>query len=488
MKKENRTIYKIIAILALILAVWSCKDDINKAGYDLLLPGDLVSAHKVTMDKSTMSSYTVVDENLSTNKPNYNLLGTFVDPVFGISVADFAAQFKLLEVPKYKSTDEIDSTVLIIRYRSSFYGDTVAPLKINVYELTADLNDRDDAMYYQNVDLKGMTNGQVVGSILHKPQRLRISRDTVLKTVDTTYTNLRIKLNKALEEKLVNLSLSVLGIDTPNVPFLKDFKGLYVESEPLTEAGAILRAAPDAIAIYTHKWKKTPEDTIQGNDSIKEVIESRIDVTKNSARVSRFDHGGYQTAKFYTKLGENPAEQDTLIYLQTTGGLSSKIYIPDLDQWADSTGVTINKAELIFTVERTMTDTIPKVKPKPKYIAPIYTVPPKLILSLIGNDKEIFVQKGTNKGQLIYPADLTFSESYYGGWFDQEAGTYTFNLAAHLQKLMKKEVDKDGNRLLKNNGFYLTTDNKNSIFSRVVLKGAKSTTGIRFEVTYTKIK
>jgi len=321
-----------MAILALMLALWSCKDDLNKTGYDLLLPGDLISAHKVIMDKSTMSSYTVEDERLSTFKPSYNLLGTFVDPVMGITVADFAAQFKLLEVPSYKTTEEIDSTVLVIRYSSTFYGDTLVPLKINVYELTSGLEDTDTAQYYQDEDLKSMTNGQVVGSATHFPTRKRINKEMNISsnndttyTIDTIYTDLRIHLSKALQDKLVSASLNSLDTIEPNERFMRSFKGLYVESEPLAEGGAILKAAPEAIHLYTHKWNKKTVivDNVPKTDSTLVAVDSRIDITKNSARVNRFDHGGYQTAIFAGRLGKDAAEQNPLLYLQSPGGLNS---------------------------------------------------------------------------------------------------------------------------------------------------------------------
>lgn len=469
MRTENKTMLKFIALLALVtMTFWSCKDEINDTGYDLLLPGDLVSANKVSVDKASISSFTVIDEKLRSSKPAYNLLGTFVDPVFGKTTADFACQFRLGETPKFKQGDRIDSLVFYLTYRS-FYGDTVTVQNFKAYELNTDLNADDTINYHQDIDLKALANSEVVGEVNHRV----IHRDSLHSSAstarDTITIVVRMKLSQALAQKIMAVSDSALRINPkdPNIPFLKFFKGLYIEAGDLNQGGAIVRGVPQALIMYTPKTT-TATDTTPGS------VATYYNVSKNSARVNRFVHD-YSSARFASLLNQQNQQQDSLIYLQTTGGLSSKIYIQDLNKWlsADSSDIAINKAELVLTVEQAFTDTV------------TFIPPPKLILSLLDNNGAIT----DTLGQLIQPADLTFSESYYGGTYNEDDGTYRFNLAGHLQQLIKERDKKDDDKTkLKNNGFYLTMDNKNSIFSRVVLKGATSKTGIRFDITYSRIK
>lgn len=472
MKTENRTMYKFMAVWALIiLALWGCKEDMNKTGYDLLLPGDLISANKAIFNRDSISAYTIKDKDLRTNKPDYNLLGTLVDPVFGKTTASFACQFRISGVPKFKKDDPIDSLVFYMTY-SSLYGDTTTAQNIKAYELVTGFSDEDTVSYFQNIDLKGMSGSVVLGEINHR-QRHRDSiyvatSDTTgsYKQIDTMTVRIRLdKFDQTLARKIMDATLTAFTDNPgqPNIPFLNSFKGLYIEPGDLSQGGAIVSMKPRAMIMYT------PKPTT-ATDPVKAEYATYYDVTRLAARVNHFEHD-YSTTSFAAHL-DKPDSRDSLIYLQSTGGLSSKIYIPDIKYWIkDSAGVAINKAELILTVEQAYTDTL------------VYTVPPKLILSLIGDNGAI----NDATGQLIKPVDLTFSESYYGGVYNKKDGTYRFNLAGHLQKLIK-EKDKADNERLKNNGFYLTTDNKNSVFSRVVLKGPASKTGIRFEVTYTKIK
>lgn len=448
MRKGQKVMYKFVAGFALMVVIFGgCKNDLNKTGYDLLLPGDLVSPRKAILDKTKNKAFTVTDEKQRTDEPAYNLLGTFNDSVFGKTIADYACQFKMMEIPKFKLDHQIDSMVLIISYRS-FYGDTVTAQKFNAYELTSDLGTVDNTKYYQDKNLKAMTNGEKVGTVVYYPT-FRDSLHSSTSTVrDTITMNIRIKLNESLTRKLVELSLSSLEINKtePNIPFLQSFKGLYIETEEGTQGGAIMRTHPYAIAIYSRTTASLPRDSIRT---------TYFDVTSNSVCVSHFVHDYLATA-FADNL-DKKVNQDSLIYLQTTGGLASRIFIPGLDSWKDSVGCAINKAELIFKIDPVVSDT---AKYKPPY---------RLILSAVNA-----------KDSLYFPSDLNFSQAYYGGIYNKVDGTYRFNLAKHMQELItgKKE----------NFGFYLSTENRNSSYNRVALKGVTSKVGIQMEITYSKYK
>lgn len=448
--------YRSIIVFALItLVFWSCKDDMNQTGYDLLLPGDKISAHKVATSRDSISSFTVRDEILRTSKPEYNLLGTFVDPVFGKTTADFAVQFRLSEYPSYEMGHHVDSLVLYMTY-DSFYGYTNTIQNFKAYELVSDLKAADTVTYFQNVDLKSLAAIEPAGEVNH-----RIHYDTVRSTttqVLDTITYIRIKLKLEMAQKLMQESFAALSADKedPNVPFLQAFKGLYIEAGDLSQDGAIAQATPRAIVMYTRKTD-APTDTV--------TSETYFYATKSSARVNRFVHD-YSTTDFAANL-DQMNQQDSLIYLQTTGGLSSRIKIEGLNDWKDSTSAAINKAELVFKVEGSTIDTV------------VFIPAPKIILSLIDQNGNIHTSKDNVLTQnYILPSDLAFSEAYYGGVYNPKDSTYRFNLAKYMQEIVKGKTE--------NYGFYLSTYNKNAIYNRVVLKGATSKPGIRFDITYTK--
>ena len=451
--------YKFVAGFALVsLIFWSCKDELNKTGYGLLDKGDLVSVSQTEIDKSTIKSFTVTDEKQRTDETTYNLLGTFNDPVFGKITADFACQFRLSNYPDLSKNAQPDSLVLYLLYMQIF-GDTVTPQRLKVYELASDLSF--DGKYYQDVELKAISNGEVLADYNYVPKfRLdsltNIYGSTKKNPKDTVIQEIAIKLSASMLNRLWAADSLTLS---DNDKFMDYFKGLYVEAADINQGGTIMTiftlASGSRMIMHYHN---SEEDSLIYNYNINE----------NTARVSRFNHN-YSTTAFAANL-DKKENQDSLIYLQTTGGLGSKILIPNLgslkkmfpELGGDTTNIAINKAELIFTVDQFYTDTA-------KYLPPY-----QVILSAI-NQKD---------SSLYFPSDLAFSEEYFGGIYNSEDGTYRFNIAKHVQELMTMPTDSEEKV---RGSFYLSTADRNTNYSRVVLKGATSSTGIRLEITYSKI-
>ena len=463
--------FKFVAVFALLVVIlWGCSDQMNKTGYDLLLPGDLVSARKISIDKSLIKAYTVTDDSLRTNKPEYNLLGVYNDPVFGKTTANFAAQFRLKKY--YDSTNAtVDSLTLKLLYIETT-GDTITPQTLRAYELNSDLNA--EAIYYQYEDLKSKAKNEMLAEINYVPKAFKLYWDSIhpgagstKKTPrDTVIHEIKFKLPLSLGQKLMAFKMPVVKPSEDNNVndiFVPYFKGLFVEAGNLNQGGSIMRIRTLAQASVMKLYYHHPNDSATVTKPVKDSVTYVMNTA--AARTSHFEHN-YSTD--ITANLDKLNQQDSLLYLQTAGGLSNKIYIPSLNNWKDSVGCAINKAELIFQVQKNLIDTL------------LSPAPEKLILTLLGKDKygkEMIVD---SLGRYFYPTDLSLSQAYYGGTYNKADGTYRFNLAKHLQEIIKRTKGKDTNY-----GFYLTTDNKNAIFRRLVLKGSSS---IHFNITYTKVK
>jgi len=447
-KREIAAKYKfVIGFVGMVMIFWGCTNSINDLGKNLLLPGDLVQVRNYS--EKNIKAYTVSDGNQRTDEPGYNLLGTFNDPLFGKTTVDFACQFRLSAYPDSLKTISIkpvvDSLVLVLLYKE-VYGDTLTPQQLKVYELGSDLDI--DQKYYQDTNLKGMSKGELVGAKNYIP---KFKLDSLSSTYgstkkvpkDTTVQEIRIKLNQNILNKLMAADSATWS---DNDKFIKYFKGLYVEAGDLNNGGAVMKigtlAAGSNMAIHYHTNK---------TDSLAYIY----NINGSSARVSRFAHDYSHTA-FAANLDKTNI-QDSLIYLQTTGGLRTKILIPNLGTWSDSTNFAINRAELIFQVDSTITD-LTKFVPSEQ-----------LVLTAIDKD-----------GKEYFPSDLAFSSLYYGGTYNSKDKTYRFNIAKHMQEVIEKKKE--------NYGFYLSTAFRSATFRRVVLKGATSKTGIKLEIAYSKIK
>ena len=448
MKKERAVFYKFaIGFAGMVITLWACKDNISDAGLNLLPKSDLVKVSQV-VEKSSIKAYTEVDGNQRTDRPTFNLLGTFNDSIFGNTSASFACQLRLNSFPKYKKNDHLDSLVYFVAYKE-IYGDKVTPQKFKVYELASSLVY--DNKYYQDVDLKALANPIPVCEYQYIP---KFKLDSLSTTYGSTKADPKDTVNQEISFKLNNsLGLKLMAADSATLSdndlFLQYFKGLYVEAEDLGSGGTIMKSTGSGMILYFHKDNDTTKYT------------QTFYVTSSSARVSHFHHD-YSKTSFAADL-DNPETPDSLIYLQTTGGLRSKILIPDLGNWSDSTNIAINGAELVLQIDTTVTNVY-------KYLPP-----PQLVFSAIGLD---------TLGNVIkyLPSDVSFSQTYYGGTYNSTDKTYRFNIVKHMQDIILKKKGKE------NMGFYLSTSLPSSSYRRVVLKGPSSKTGIKLKITYSKIK
>lgn len=435
-------IRSLIVFFVLFLILSGCEKE-SSIGIDILPDGDLIDIRSKVI-KEDISAFTFTENLIRTDESSKSLLGSFTDSLFGNTTIGFATQFRLYDFPEFGTNAEADSIKLYIYYRL-IYGDTITPQKFRVYELESPIDA--DANYFQDVNLKAMASDQLLGEVEYIP-RVRI--DSL--TADTFYQLITIPLDLSLAEKLITAdSIQMINNDV----FLDYFKGLYVESEKTDGQGGTILSLE---AASSSTFQGSALVLYYNNDEINEIAESDTSlvmpyvISQFSARVNNIAHD-YSTAPFYENLNLEVV-QDSLIYVQATGGLKSKITIEDLSSWRDSSNIAINKAELIFQVD-TVASQIHQFFP-----------PRQLLFTVIDKD-----------GVEFLPIDYVFSPTFYGGGLRSDY-TYHFNITQHLQQIIEGQAD--------NFGFYLTPAQKNNEAKRVVLKGSTSETGIKLVISYSK--
>ena len=447
MKRFNIYNAVIFILIVFISALFTSCNKESSIGLELLPSGDLITA-RGSLIKDDISAYTFTENNLRTDERSHSLLGSIKDPVFGTTTVDLAAQFRLYGYPDYGKNASVDSVKLYLAYRV-IYGDTLTYQKFKVYELESDLNV--DASYTQDVDLKSMASTNLLGEREYRP---RVRLDSA--TADTFYQLISIPIDNSLGEKLMAADSSQT---VNNDDFLKYFKGLLIESEPVTEEGGTI------LSMELVPSGGFPGSFVQvyfNNDSTRSITDSTkrdtsfvvpYIISPYSARVNRIVHD-YSGTPFYENLDSESVE-DSLIYLQASGGLRAKITIDDLTSWADSTNTAINKAELIFQIDSSASDMERYPPPNQIYLTYIDTA-----------------------GVERLPVDYSFSPDYYGGVLNTSDNTYRFNITQQLQNIIEGKII--------NKGFYLTTGRLTDRANRVVLKGSTSKTGINLIITYSK--
>jgi len=431
------------AILLLSVVVCGCKKGDPSLGVNLL-PGVKILDTRYHKDSTNISTSIFSDTKIRVDRPYYDLLGSFNDPLFGRTDASFAAQFRLLNYnPAYPIGASIDSIVLRLTYKV-IYGDTLSSQTLQVYELTGGLNF--DAKYLSSFNVKSLASPEMIGSASFIPK----FRSTDSTKTDTILQVIRVPLSKSFGNKLLGIdSLSSISNDI----FLTKFKGLFINSVPINRKGTL-------VSIYTKRPSTSTVETIPMlvlyyHDAKSDTLGYNYYATANSANVASFDHD-YSQARFFPNLNKeiNP---DTLIYIQPTGGIKSKVLVPSLSAWKDSANFAINKATITFHADTLMSD------------HRRYGIPPRLYLMAIDD-----------AGAEVFPADSQLSSTYYGGFYDATTATYSFNVTQHLQQLIKGTI--------KNNGFYLVQSERDFSAQRVVLKGQGSSKPVELNIAYTRYK
>jgi len=438
--KNNYRVHFITVILVILIALTGCEDQ-SSIGIEVLPAGDLISVRNTIQNTF---SFTHSEDSIRTDESAHSMLGSFNDSLFGNTTIGFASQFRLYDFPDFGKNPKADSIKLYLYYRI-IYGDTVSKQKFNVYELDSPLDI--DSKYTQDIDLKSMTTGDIIGEYYYKP---KVKIDSTTK--DTFYQLINIPIDISLAEKLINADTTEM---VNNDVFLEFFKGLYIETEKQTgKGGAILSLE----TVQQGSFNGSALVLFYSNDSIKSSANKDTSlimpyiISTYSARVNKIEHD-YSKAPFYDHLN-TVTVQDSQIYVQSTGGLKSRIFIDKLSSWADSANTAINKAELIFQIDTTASQ-VRKFQP-----------PLQMLFTVVDST-----------GKEFLPKDYVFSPTFYGGGLLKDY-TYHFNITQHLQEIIDGKAG--------NYGFYLTPARKNDQANRVILKGSTSKTSIKLIITYSK--
>ena len=441
--KMLRAILVIFGLSAMFFS--SCENNPGIIGLDVIPSDDQIL---VQFDTSTsLSARTILkdsirsdEDNLSTSK-SYSLLGSYIDPVFGKSKADFITQIRLSKnLVDFGENFFVDSLRLFLEIEN-LYGDLrqTGSQNIYVYRLTDTISK--DTSYYSNMDVSGYYDqSQLLGQLTISPN---MGDSIIAISIDT-------EPFKELLSDTANL--------VDNETFLKVFKGIYVTTDEVDYLGNIMSLSMlsdySRLRLYYHNY---PEEFpfVPANAS------STFDFLINSecARINLFYHD-YENASNPIQHINDSIFEDSLIYIQAMGGVKVKVELNDIEKWRDSVGVVINNAKLIIPVLENSGD--------------IFSPVPLLSLSYL-NDA------GDN---VLFP-DLYHNGSYYSeyfnGVFNKETQEYEFNIALYIQGIINGSIPLSG--------FYIQPYVTESavMANRVILKGSNASEGMRINITYIKL-
>lgn len=426
-KSASRRAYFLPALYSLILvclALHSCENEPDDFGLSIQPGGDKPLVKFV--DSLQVEGYTLKQDSITTDEPALSVIGSYQDPVFGTTTAEFVSQFTLSLFPfAFEENDMIDSAVLSMRVVGVF-GDPNSTYILKIRELTTEITD--DTAYYSNTDAYALTEG---------------SQPIALGSFAATDTIINITLFNDLPTRLIADSNAFFN---PNA--LKEaLKGLYIFPELVSGDGALM--ALDMLDFDSRL-------TIYYYNSSTDSMFYDLIVASTTARFNVFNHD-FESANPLYKINQfGTQSQDSVVYVQSLGGTEAKILFPDIDDWVATGTKAINKAELILPIE--LDD--------PAFDG--YDPPDKLTLFM----------KNENQEYLTF-TDRTLGGTYFGGDFDLENYQYKFNISRVLNDYMLGEIDEFV--------FYVAVENMRYSFGRIVLSSGLNSRKVQLKITYTDI-
>ena len=375
-----------------------------------------------------------------------NLIGLYNDPIFGKVSASLYTQVLLNGVNLDFETPNttVDSVVLTLAY-AGLHGNPASNITLNVYELDAELNASTD--YYSNTTTSYKPTPE--GSLSFIPNlndSVSIEFDTIKRA-----PHVRIKLNNAFGDKILNAPASDLIDDAAFSSFMK---GFYISTSETVD-NASLSSGDGSIAYFDMNSELSTltlyyDDTSSYNFSINSSTEKYSQFAHNYANTDVEKHLNNETSKLSYRT-----------YVSSMAGVKTKIELPTLRDFTKNEPVIINKAALIFTAEsgaNLPNDAIDET------------------LDLVGIDAEgnhILL----NDNNPTIENDIT----HFGGGYNVDENSYSFNITRHIHQLLTTtETDY---------GMYLISKGAKTEANRVVLgSGEKNATyRVRLEITYSKI-
>ena len=443
-----------ILSLGVSISFTSCNES-SVVGLDVQPSNDLLNVG--FEDTTSINTRTVKGDSLITDETLISsgnvLIGKYIDPVFGTSIASIYTQLRLptnIVATSFGTAPVCDSIIISLIYEGTAYGKKDKKLqKLNVYQLSESMSTA--STYYSNSTLsKFSTDLTAADGYVFQPRTGSSTSDSVTVLGVKLKPQLRVPLDNAFGQLLLNNQGT--GNIATNTDFQNFFKGVYITTEntsTLPGEGNILhfKFGESKVTLYYHN---STTDSLKYDFNLGSV-----------ARFNHFEHDYAGASSDLTTQFSTPSQtQNNTVYVQSMAGAKTKIEFPHLMNWLKNGMIGVNKAELVISVDTTVST----------YMIDTFAAPAALILFGINDD-----------GTTYAIPDAFEGATYFGGTLNSGTVQYRFNIARYIQQVL------DGDR--NNNGLYILASNGAVYGNRAVISGGQSTSArpMKLNITYTKL-
>ena len=446
-RHSTASVFTALMMVSLLALFASCRKSPETIGNNLISDNNYIDVFHT--DTVEIACHSFIEDSVKTKNVTYALLGATKDPIFGTSEAGFYTQFRMsVAGQNFGENAVMDSLVLQLSV-ANYYGDTSVMQTVHVYTMTDTLSTETTYVSFSEVPYDPID--QADGHHFRPYPKTTVNivgSDTIKHAI------IRIPLRDELGEYLMNLDTT--SYTQPDY-FKKDFMGLYVTCDPVSQPGAITSInltdnTYTLLQLYYHA-ADTPEKPM------------RYDyyVTTSDVFFNHIDHDYSQgNPEFIDQLinGNFATGQET-VYLQTMGGVRTRILFPNLEHWGDTLEeghIVINEAKLILPVAEWSVDST-------------FTVPSTLVLLGFNADSTTYLLPDYYEGN-----------AYFGGSYSSTNKEVMFRVSEYVQSMIMGKKDNVGVSLGINGASYNA--------QRMVINGPQSTEEkkMHLEVTYSIVK
>ena len=292
-----------------------CNDDLTQVGTGIQPENDrpLVYADTFYMKAKTVQTDSVYARTI------YGSLGEIYDPLYGNLKSDFMCQFYCPENYRFKYTPHegrIDSVEFSLYYSRSWTGDSLTPMRAQIYEVTTPLA-RD---FYTNIDPEQFCDMQKsLGMQIYTARNLSVSDSlwnaTNSNGVQSYQPNITIRMPKEVGQRFYDATIQTPEVFTDQNTFNQFFPGIYVTNTYGT--GNILNIESAQMKIfykYTVKGSADQDSLVYANEI--------FSATSEVIQLNRFKN---------TDISHLLKPNDSIAYLKSPAGVYTLLTIPAQD-------------------------------------------------------------------------------------------------------------------------------------------------------------
>lgn len=424
---------KFLAAIGIAATLYSCDDSTTGIG-DFIADTDEINAYSETYDVTTKTvSVEDINKKIGINsngvysRTSTAYLGKFTDPNFGEFTADFITQINCPEGFEYPKTfEKIESTTLELYYRS-YYGDSLAPMRVGVRFLDTAIEDngKNPELYYTSFTPSDYFGNNTLFAEKDYSAYDNSVPDSIRNHTDSNekkdfYPHVIINMDKPYEgydnlSDYLTAQYKAGNFADASTFINKVLKGFYVQTTG--GDGSVLYIEDIWLRTkykYTVKGSKDQDSTVYGFRSLAATKEIYMATNLESKK---------EAIDAFINDKDNS-------YLKTPAGLWTEVTLPLEAMYQDLKNDTLNSVSLSFT----------KYKETVKDQDKTYKMgTPKYLLLVREDDMKTF-----------FEGNKTFdNKTSFLGIYDSKTSTYAFTklnrLISHIFSEMRKDTPKSEN-------------------------------------------